>query len=99
LDRIRPQLTRCFEQQAPAAARERLSPVRVELVVNELGRVRTTDVRGASSIALGECVASASKKLLLGTPDTGQVSLRWTTTYGVVLPSAVVGARSIDRGF
>lgn len=100
LERIRSQLTLCYEAYAPTDAGQRPSPVRVELVLNELGRVRTTDVQGASSLALGECVASASKKLQLGTPDTGRVSVSWTTTYGPVLPAAAITLKpEIDRGF
>lgn len=78
-DRIRPQLTGCFAQHAPASSADSIA--RVELTIDETGRVRDTRVRGASS-PLEACLAQASRKVVSGAPDTGTVKVAWNLRYG-----------------
>jgi hypothetical protein len=72
VERVRPTLTECYGEAARQAGRNRFAPVRVQVTIDEAGRVKAEPkIDGAQLPGLGECLGAAMSKLVCQAPDTG----------------------------
>ncbi|HKU36820.1 MAG TPA: hypothetical protein VJR89_01700, partial [Polyangiales bacterium] len=76
IERMQPQLRQCYLDHGPPAA----ANVQVELIIDDVGRVRNLQVRGAVP-ALAECVVQTSRKLLSGLPYSGSTKIAWNVKF------------------
>ncbi|HKP60662.1 MAG TPA: hypothetical protein VJV78_28235, partial [Polyangiales bacterium] len=76
IDRISPQMRQCYMDLGPAGA---LS-TQIELMIDDVGRVRNLQVRGAAP-ALAECVVAVSRKLMAGQPFAGAAKVAWNARF------------------
>jgi serine/threonine protein kinase len=72
IERISPQLGQCYVDHGPSS----VVSLQVELIIDDVGRVRNLQVRGAAP-ALAECVVQVSRKLMSGLPYTGAAKMAW----------------------
>ncbi|HET8936935.1 MAG TPA: hypothetical protein VFN67_26010 [Polyangiales bacterium] len=72
VERVQPMLSGCYSEAARQAGRNRFAPVRVQLTIDEAGRVKLLPkVEGVQLPGLSECLSSALSKLVCQAPDTG----------------------------
>jgi serine/threonine protein kinase len=76
IERITPQLRTCYVDRGPGVA----AGVQVELIIDDVGRVRNLQVRGAVP-SLAECVVQVSRKLMSGLPYSGAAKVSWNVRF------------------
>jgi hypothetical protein len=82
IERVVPQLNECYRKAAAAAGPALPRRVQVELELDEQGRARKPNVRGASAPGLAACVTTAIGRVASRrAPDTGTV----TATFALEL--------------
>jgi hypothetical protein len=74
IERIRPELIACYRKQR--VIDPHLPAARFELLVDEVGRVRSSHVR-TNVVELDLCLAHAAGNLVVAAPDTGTLRLSW----------------------
>jgi hypothetical protein len=83
VERVRPTLSECYSDAAQRAGHNRFAPVRVQVTIDEAGRVKTLPkVDGAQLPGFGDCLSTALSKLVCQAPDTG--TARASITLGFV---------------
>lgn len=76
IERISPQVRQCYQTYGPVAA----ASLQVELIVDDVGRVRNLQVRGAAP-PFAECVVLVSRKLMSGLPYSGAAKIAWNVRF------------------
>lgn len=72
VERVRPTLSECYNDAAQRAGHNRFAPVRVQVTIDEAGRVKTLPkIDGAQLPGFAECLSTALSKLVCQAPDTG----------------------------
>jgi hypothetical protein len=72
VERVRPTLSDCYGDAARQAGKNRFAPVRVQVTIDEAGRVKALPkIDGAQLPGLGACLSAAMSKLVCQAPDTG----------------------------
>jgi hypothetical protein len=74
LDRVRPAFIACYEHSARQAGRNQFGSVRMDVVIDVVGRVRDPHVSGGGLPGLDDCLTAVAAKLVTEPPDTGIVS-------------------------
>jgi hypothetical protein len=78
LERIKPLLQRCVEQNAAAS---NTRAVQLSTTIDEIGRARASTAHGNAPPALNDCMVAAAGKIVADTPDTGTVKVSWKVAY------------------
>jgi hypothetical protein len=94
LERVQPSLAECYSDAAQRAGENRFSQVRVVVLIDEAGRVKTQPtVEGAQLPGLETCLSSAFSKLVCRAPDTGTAKasmvLHFAPTVGALAATRV----------
>jgi hypothetical protein len=72
VERVRPTLSECYAEAARRAGHNRFAQLRVEVAIDEAGRVKTLPkVAGGQLPGIDSCVSTALSKLVCQAPDTG----------------------------
>jgi hypothetical protein len=79
ITRILPKFSACQAQQG--AAGQAPAAIRIELRIDEVGRVRFPTVTGTRDEALTRCLSAAAARLVTRAPDTGVVRVVWTLDF------------------
>jgi hypothetical protein len=81
IERIEPLLTQCYARCAQTAQRNEFGSMHVDVLIDEVGRVRNPQVQRADLPGLDACVAAAVAKLVSGAPDTGTAKVSWNIDF------------------
>ena len=80
IERVRPQLTQCYQRYSTPG--RNIRPLQISAVVDEVGRLRNTNLTGGNYAELNACLLKATSKMVVAdAPDTGTVRATWTLSY------------------
>jgi hypothetical protein len=77
VERIRPHFTECYQAHG---AHARMPPVRVDVLVDEAGRVRESSIDSAGTDPLEACLGRATRKLTVRALDSA-ISASWNLRF------------------
>jgi hypothetical protein len=81
IERIDPLLNQCYARCAQTAQQNQFGSIHVDMLIDEVGRVRNPQVQRAGLPGLDACVTAVVAKLVSGAPDTGTAKVSWNIHF------------------